>query len=72
MSKESSVGHFDKGSKVTGKEILVFTGKTEDTTVIYLKCIRSIAIKATISFAMSACQFALSRETDRFPADRIL
>lgn len=58
LKRESNVGQFGNESKITEKQILVSTRTPEDITIIYLMCIRRVAKKATISFVMSACQFA--------------
>jgi len=63
---------FDKESNITEKKVLVSTRTPEDITITYLRCIRRVAVKATISFDVSACQFALPPETSLFPADRPL
>ena len=60
LKEESYVGHFDNGSKITSpKKILVSTRTPESRK------------KATISLIMSACPYALPRET-HFPVDRHL
>jgi hypothetical protein len=69
--KERSVGHFDKESNITEKKILFSTRTSEDITIKYLRCIRRVAKKATISFVVCACQFARPHETILFPADKI-
>jgi hypothetical protein len=73
LHKESYVGHFGNESKITEKKILVSTTKTPvDITIKYLRCIRSVAKKATICFVLSVCQFARLCERARFPAGRLL
>ena len=71
LKKVSSAGHLDRASDITEKKILVSTGIPEENTIKF-RCIRGVARKATISFVMSACQFARPRETARFPIERFL
>ena len=49
------VGHFDNESKITEKKIVVSTRNPDKLTI---KCTGRVARKATVSFVMSACQFA--------------
>ena len=60
---ENNVGRFDKESNITEKKIPVSTRTPEDITIKYLRCISRGAKKATISFVVSACQFARPHET---------
>lgn len=71
LVKVSSVGHSDNASDITEKKILVSTRIPEENTTKFRR-IRRVARKATISFVMSACQFARPRETARFPVERFL
>ena len=67
LNKESNVGHFGDESKITEKKILVSTTRTpEDITIKYLRCIRSVVKKSTISFVVSPCQFARLFYTGKF------
>ena len=68
--KESNVGHFENEPNITENRMLVSTRTPDDITIQYLKCIRRVAIKATVSFVMSACQFARPRETTRLPVGK--
>ena len=48
--------------------MLVSTRTPDDITIQYLKCIRRVATKTTISFVRSACQFVRPRDkTTLFP-----
>ena len=72
LKKEDNVGHYENASYsyVTENKMLVSTRTTDDITIHYLKCIRRVAIKATICFVVSACQFARPHETTRLPVGK--
>jgi hypothetical protein len=66
--KKSNVGGFDKESNITEKKILIST----ITPLNILGAFAEPRKKATISFIMSACQFAHPHETILFPVDKLL
>ena len=70
LKEGSNVGHFVKGSKFTENKVLVSVRRPEDITI--LGAFAESRKKATISFVISACQFARPREMDRFPVDGLL
>jgi hypothetical protein len=55
IKKNKLVRHFDNESKITGKKIPVSTRTLEDITIKYLRWIRIVAKKATISFIIFVC-----------------
>jgi len=70
LKKESNVGHFDIDSNIAENRKLVSTRTLYGIAIQYLTCILRVAIKATVSFVMSACQCARPRETTSFPLDK--
>ena len=70
LKQENSVGHLYSVSYITEKKILVSTRTPEEITV-KIRCIRRVAKKATISYFISVCQCARSRETVRIPVERL-
>ena len=72
LEKENSVGHFDDGSKVSQKKILVSKKHMRTQTLNMFGAFAESRKKATISFVLSACQLARPRETARFPVHRLL
>ena len=60
LKKESNIGYFDNESNITENKMLVTTRTPDDITMQYLKCIPRVAIKTSISFVKSACQFVPS------------
>jgi hypothetical protein len=71
LKKGNSVGHLDNASDITEKKILISTRIPEENATKF-RHIRRVARKATISFVMSACQFACPRETARFTVEGFL
>jgi len=71
QKKESGVGRCDDEPNIDEKKIRVSTRTLEEITIKF-RYIRIVVKKATISFVMSACQFAHPRETAPFPVDRLL
>jgi hypothetical protein len=72
LKKESNAGYFDDESNITENKMIVSTRTPADVTKMYeyLKYIRNVAIKATVSFVMSACQFGRPRESTCFPVGK--
>jgi len=68
LKKESTVGHCDDEPNINEKKIPLPT-RTREEIAIKFRCIHIVAIKATICFVMSACQFARPRKTAHFPVD---
>ena len=62
--------HFDNESNIAENRMLVSTKTPVGIAIHYLKCFRRVAVKATVSFVMSACHCARPCETTRFPADK--
>ena len=70
LKKESNVGHFDTESNIAENRMLVSTRTPDGTAIQHLKCIRKVAVNATVSFVMSVCQCVRPPETTHFPVDK--
>ena len=70
LKKESNVGRFENESNIAENRTIVSARTPDGIAIRYLKFVRRVAVKATVSFVMSACQFARPRETTRLPVHK--